>query len=252
MIEEGKNIYVSITKDDTIDYPIHSHGHWEIMCYVSGEGVMKTKNGNIPFSTGTVICIPPFLSHGSSAKNGFKNISLGCDGLNFNSNTPIVLDGNQGRELSELVKTIYSLYYRDGERYYPVIEKLIDAINFILPPLTSDNDLVYQGSVVEHIKTEIVNGFTDCYFSLAEIIKELPYTDDYVRTLFKAATGKTPLRYLTDVRLSHADNLLQRNPNEKISRVALASGFSDPLYFSRAYKKKYGFSPLERKEHLKK
>lgn len=238
---------VAVTKDDTYEYPLHLHAHWEIMSYQRGTGVMKTKSGDISFSPGTVICIPPSFLHGSKSENGFKNISLGSPLFSFPSDKPIVFEKESSAELSSLISSVYSLYYRDGHKYASAIEKIIYAINDFIPSLMT-TDAIYLGSVVEKVKEQIVKSFTDCYFSLSAFIKTLPYTDDYIRSCFKKATGITPLQYLTDMRLNHASIMLKRNPSEKITTVALASGFSDPLYFSRAYKRKYGFSPAKYKE----
>ena len=252
MDEIAKNLKVSITRDDTYEYPIHCHSHWEIMSYLSGEGVMKTEKGNIPFEKGTVICMPPTFLHGSTAKKtGFKNISLGSNRISLPSSEPIVFGGQAASEIRTVIDTVYKLYYRDAIANAAAIEKLIDATGELIVAMLKATDAVYLGSVVESLKNAIVTNFTDYYFSVSDEISKLAYTDDYIRTLFKSATGKTPLRYLTDMRLNHADNMLKRNPREKITTVALCSGFSDPLYFTRAYKKRYGISPSQRKEELK-
>ncbi len=247
----ANNLKISVTRDNTYEYPLHCHAHWEIMSYICGTGVMKTESGNIPFVEGTVICIPPSFLHGSTAKDtGFKNISIGTTKLDFPTDKPIVLSGQIASEIKNLIDTIYTIYYRDANANSVAIEKLVEAVSELIKTAINQSDAVYLGSVVESLKNGIVTNFTDCYFSLSNEIARLPYSDDYIRTLFKAATGKTPLRYLTDIRLAHAKNMFTLNPNEKVSRVALASGFADPLYFTRAYKKRYGFSPTKQKEIL--
>jgi AraC-like DNA-binding protein len=245
------NLKISVTRDGTYEYPLHCHAHWEIMSYLHGRGVMQTESGNIPFSEGTVICIPPSFLHGSTAKEtGFKNISIGTAKLDFPADNPIVLNGQIASEIKNLIGAIYTIYYRDANSNTLAIEKLVEAVSELINTAISQSDTLFLGSIVEKLKNSIVTNFTDCFFSLQNEIALLPYTDDYVRTLFKSATGKTPLRYLTDIRLAHAKNMFSLNPKEKVSRVALASGFSDPLYFTRAYKKRYGVSPTKQKEIL--
>ena len=60
--------------------------------------------------------------------------------------------------------------------------------------------------------------------------------------LFKENVGASPYAYILDLRLTCASDLLLAT-DEPISGVAFAIGFSDPLYFSRLFKKKYGQSP---------
>lgn len=59
---------------------------------------------------------------------------------------------------------------------------------------------------------------------------------------FKRATGTTPWRYLTDLRLAKAKSLLA-DPAQSVSGAALAAGFADPAYFSRLFRKRTGVSP---------
>lgn len=60
-------------------------------------------------------------------------------------------------------------------------------------------------------------------------------------------TGRSPQAYLTDIRIEKAKELLTL-PSLRISEVAELIGYSDPLYFSRIFKKKTGQSPREFKQ----
>lgn len=60
--------------------------------------------------------------------------------------------------------------------------------------------------------------------------------------LFRTQIGMPPHQYLLDVRIQKASWLL-RHTTLPIAKVAEQVGFSDPFYFSRLYKKKYGLSP---------
>ena len=70
---------ISKTEDGVLRYPMHSHKRCEIMLYLEGEGYMQTDGGDVPFSKGTVIIVPPDIRHGSVSKGGFKNISVEGD-----------------------------------------------------------------------------------------------------------------------------------------------------------------------------
>ncbi len=64
----------------------------------------------------------------------------------------------------------------------------------------------------------------------------------YLRRLFQSAFGKSPLRYLNDMRVDHAVSLLKTG-YYSIQEVATLSGFNDAKYFSTVYKRKIGNSP---------
>ena len=48
--------------------------------------------------------------------------------------------------------------------------------------------------------------------------------------------------YLADIRIKHAIQLLEQN-KLSVSELAEKCGYSDPLYFSRVFKKITGVSP---------
>ncbi len=59
---------------------------------------------------------------------------------------------------------------------------------------------------------------------------------------FKRATGTTPWRYLTDLRLAKARSLLA-DPAMSVREAAAAAGFADPAYFSRLFRRRTGTTP---------
>ena len=67
-------------------------------------------------------------------------------------------------------------------------------------------------------------------------------TESHFIRAFKAAMGKTPLAYRTALRIEQAKRLLCDTPI-RIDRIAALTGFSDPLYFSRIFRRSTGLSP---------
>ena len=106
--------------------------------------------------------------------------------------------------------------------------------------------------VVELVRAEIARGVSDCSFSIKDCLKKLPLNYDYIRKLFKKETGVTPSDYLLKERMSLAQQLISSGISNKfssysISQIAEACGYSEPLYFSRVFKKYFGVSPSEYK-----
>ncbi len=62
--------------------------------------------------------------------------------------------------------------------------------------------------------------------------------------LFATQTGKSPYRYLVDVRLSHAATLL-KDAHVSVTEAALTVGFNDLGRFARAFRARFGVSPSE-------
>jgi AraC-like DNA-binding protein len=53
----------------------------------------------------------------------------------------------------------------------------------------------------------------------------------------------TPQEYILSKRLFHARSIIAGGDFDTVAEVAFSVGFTDPLYFSKAYKKAYGISP---------
>ena len=68
-------------------------------------------------------------------------------------------------------------------------------------------------------------------------------SDTYFRSLFTACYGVTPKKYVLEKRLAHAKALLDSGEYDSISQAAQLSGFEDALYFSKVFKKRYGYPP---------
>ena len=68
-------------------------------------------------------------------------------------------------------------------------------------------------------------------------------SDTYFRKIFKSKFNMTPQKYVLYERITHAKSILESGDFDTIREVALSVGYYDSLYFSKAFKKLYGFSP---------
>lgn len=64
------------------------------------------------------------------------------------------------------------------------------------------------------------------------------------RRLFHEYTGQSPIEYRNDIRLNNAKIKLQSGMYN-VSEAAEASGFTNLSFFTRLYKKKFGYTPKE-------
>ncbi|MDE5721164.1 MAG: helix-turn-helix transcriptional regulator [Clostridia bacterium] len=103
---------------------------------------------------------------------------------------------------------------------------------------------------VAAVKAEILSHVSDVTYSLDDGLKKLPLNYDYIRKLFKKETGITPHEFLLNERMQLARGLiLGRISNQyspySVSQIAESCGYSEPLYFSRVFKKYFGVAPSE-------
>lgn len=65
----------------------------------------------------------------------------------------------------------------------------------------------------------------------------------YFRKIFMTNFGTSPQNYVQNKRLAHAKSVLDSGNFITIAEVAESVGYTDPFYFSRVFKKKYGEPP---------
>lgn len=86
------------------------------------------------------------------------------------------------------------------------------------------------------------NEYTNPNLTVSDICKRANISGSYLRKRFSEEYGITPIRYLNELRIDHAQKLLISNYCS-IENAALKSGFSDYRYFSRITKKLRGITP---------
>ena len=96
----------------------------------------------------------------------------------------------------------------------------------------------------EHIRTYISDHLADSDLSVQDIANEMAVSRTVLFARMKSVFGTSPNNYLLNRRIERAKELL-RQPGAYIADVAYRSGFSDPKYFSRCFKKLTGMTPTE-------
>ena len=80
--------------------------------------------------------------------------------------------------------------------------------------------------------------------SLKDAANALYISPNYLSELFKKTTGQNFSDYLNDVRMERS-RIYLADVGRKIGDISELVGFSDARYFSSAFRKKYGMTPLD-------
>lgn len=81
-------------------------------------------------------------------------------------------------------------------------------------------------------------------FGVAQLARRIGVHRSVLSRRFRKQIGVPPQKYLTDLRLSNALNLLQ-STDLSIREIAFQCGFDDPGYFTRLFGRTQGVSPKE-------
>ena len=80
--------------------------------------------------------------------------------------------------------------------------------------------------------------------SIEAIARTLGYHRAHLTKLFKEVTGMSPMQYLFKVRMKKAEDLLS-GTDLSIAQIASSVGYSDPLFFTKQFRKWCSKSPTE-------
>ena len=103
---------------------------------------------------------------------------------------------------------------------------------------------VAQNEVLKKIIDFTEDNFQDPELSISTVAKSIGYNSKYLSHYFKKNMNISYSEYLRNKRFKYAISLFEVGISS-VKNVALLSGFSDPLYFSGAFKKATGLSPKE-------
>lgn len=115
-------------------------------------------------------------------------------------------------------------------------------IGILLQESQSNNIVNIAREVTDYIQTN----YADAMLSLESCANRYEMDPTYLSKVFKKATGKTFIDYLTDVRLYKAKELLL-NSRIMVNQVAEEVGYQGN-YFNRVFKKRFHMSPGQYRE----
>lgn len=140
------------------------------------------------------------------------------------------------RLIDEIIR-IYTLYPDRSNLISGLILQLLDEINEQSRRAEfSQRDAA--SLYVYKAKAYIYNNLTRP-ITQREVADKLNITPEYFSSIFKAACGLTPMRFINRIKLMKIRMLMARE-GMKLYEAAEQYGFSDPNYVSKLYKKLFG------------
>jgi len=103
-------------------------------------------------------------------------------------------------------------------------------------------------SAVEAVRDYIDRSYMN-EIGLTQLADRFHLNPTYLSELFKKTTGSTFSDYVTQVRLGKAAELLG-DPQMRLADIAELVGFANASYLSSVFKKHYGVSPNEYRQHI--
>lgn len=233
------NVVFSFVNNNVTGSTEHSHRCWELVYRISGESDTTIGGRLYRVSKGDLYLIPPDILHLDTSPKPYSDLVIHVDSLDFSD---VLMVHDYEMCVSSLVQMINLIINKKETNYQNIANSLMEALLQYIKRFSlssKQNPLVYK------LKNTIYENIENTDFDLTKEIKKMGYHPDYLRRCFKTETGKTPLYYLTELRINRAKQLLVTNVCDSIETVSGKCGFGDSFYFSTCFKKHTGVSPFQ-------
>lgn len=240
--------------------PLHSWGpavrdHYLIHYIISGKGTFSNGHETFSLSAGNGFLVAPnkqVVSYCADEHDPWEYCWVGFRGTDaarligqtgLSERTPIFYYDRDDR----FQRLITNVYQENGTR--PADEaRMTAALLTLLAAMMEEFGTVppEAGRGYQYVKSAI--RFIDYHYfnsslTVDDIASSVGISRSHLYRLFIQHIDMSPNEYLLHYRLSKASELLKGSVSLTIGEVAYSTGFSDQLYFSRAFKKQKGISP---------
>lgn len=159
-------------------------------------------------------------------------------------------------EATEQIYHIVTLIEQEWKRYDDYSDAIISGlvIQFFVTALRGESVSPTYDIKLKEKHTPLLDAvhYVQCFYaedpSLEETANAAHVSSSYLSKLFKSGLNTSYSRFLTEIKLNHAMNLLL-NTDLSISAVAAQCGYQNSCYFCDAFKKVIGISPLKYKKN---
>ncbi len=217
------------------------HEFWELSFTLQGRGTLVWRKGEQESHAGCVTLIPPHVEHyEDSADERFETIWLVFTGEAMASvrlNGPLMV---KSKGLLEDAERLWLLAEREITGAGPELDGMSLALVSRFLRLSTDG----EGGTEEGVE-RVMRTLNERYaepFTVPLMADEAGMSLGHFQRSFKLRTGRSPVEYLTEVRLRAAAQLLERT-DLSVGKVAEMVGYEDPFYLSRRFKQARGVSP---------
>lgn len=251
--------------------PLHWHPDFEIATAVSGVLDFQVGQHHVILKAGDSILVNGNILHGIKQLSGdipdpMPNIVFSgaliasetsdiyqkyiqpvanCDALPF-----IVFNQKNSwhNEVNQLVKNVYGLMSEQGQCYEMAVQRELSSIfqcifsNFDELPKTENTRIQINTQIrIQKMLSYIREHYAEAV-TLEEIARSANISRSEAERCFNAYVGCSPVDALIQHRLQVAHRLI-KDTTRSLQEISYSCGFNSVHYFSRQFRKTYGYTP---------
>lgn len=213
---------------------------------ISGETTYEFQDGTgkIVFKKGDVLFVPENAAY--TIYNNFPGVSKFIV-VNFHANialeTPKLYHysniANGNTDFSRLARAWTFRETKNNYECLSIFYRIVANLSSLETCYVNPEARRSIKDSVEHLEKHIF----DPELTVKELAKISNISEPYFRRLFTKIYGTSPKKYIFNKRISAAADIITGGDYDSLAAVAESVGFSDPLYFSKAFKAVIGENP---------
>ncbi len=254
-------VYFSYVKEssDKAHVSQHCHDKLEIICVTDGEGKYIVEGVEYPFSSRTVLIIPPLSYHSIffNSSKGFERYVVRIDLSALSQNARDIALGLIENEtvlftpdaISPAILSIFErvdLFETNSHEDRCTYESLLISELLFLLSVAKKNVVDTQKAELGARVIRYINDHIDKDVSLDMLAKRFFVSKYYLCRAFKEHNGISVHGYINQKRVMYAKQLI--DAGESASVASYRVGFGDYSAFYRAYVKIIGSSPTSKRK----
>jgi AraC family transcriptional regulator, transcriptional activator of pobA len=164
----------------------------------------------------------------------------------FGMRTPIPLSRDAYGWLEELSELLQRQTRIETTTHQPVSDHLFGALiqRLLAEGGVTSSHPVDRAESLDHHFRQLVFEHAIAEGSVGFYAERLHVSENYLLQCIKRVSGRSPKEWILDVRMMYARKLLQTT-GEPVGEIAAQTGFDDPSYFGRLFRRRFGMSPRE-------
>ncbi|WP_334075444.1 MULTISPECIES: AraC family transcriptional regulator [Paenibacillus] len=153
--------------------------------------------------------------------------------------------------LNEMLQLYRRHYFNRGLSALKLTEWLIEiSREYFIDTLKSGEKGSSRAVMKVHALLDYIHKHYTGKITSRDIEREFGGNYDYINRIFRRMTGQSIMRYVNQVRINHAKELIEAT-HLSFSEIGYLSGLEDPFYFSKVFKKYEGISPSQYYKHVR-
>ena len=262
---QARLLYVSTSKyEGDWQSLLHSHPFSELFYVVNGQGTFIAEDTEFPVKKNDMVIINPHVRHTEKSLPGapLDYIVLGIEGLSFAFEKIAAARSGESAQAPSGTVSKYNVsktnvctclnlmleeVSRQEEDYETVCQNLLEVL--LISMLRSGSlSVVPDNSRLLNRECTQIKNYLDANYSETITLDSLAALTHmnkyYLAHTFTKYVGLSPINYLLQKRIQEGKSLLE-STSYSIAQISDLLGFSSQSYFSQAFRKATGMTPMQ-------